>query len=147
MIDREKLTSILDRLDAIDSIEKELTLTINPTSFEISIFPKGWWSGKIFDEDDRHKIVGALTPLVGKLEKETSDGNISYAGEFNGISVSISRADKCKILGYRKVKRTVKKEIEKPVEYQEVEEEVRIPITDCDIRSGKATKDQIEVPA
>jgi hypothetical protein len=41
----------------------------------------------------------------------------------------------------------MKREIEREPVYEEVEEEVRVPITDCDIRSGKASESDIEVPA
>lgn len=114
--------------------------------------PKNW--GSTLEEYARHKVLGLLTPLVGKLSKRNQDTQIHYEGADGNTKVEIRRADTCKIVGYKKRIRliakveikTVKKEEEVETgEYEEQEE--LIAITDCQIREGSAHEDDIEVPA
>lgn len=142
MIDRVQLNKILDARDALEGVVK----------VDIQIYPEGnfrLWvtsekSWETFAEDARHKALAVLTPLVGKIEHFS---DTDWRGEANDTTVYLSNASACKIVGYKKEKRVVQKEIEKPKEYEEVEEEVQVAITDCDIKQGRATADQIEVPA
>lgn len=101
------------------------------------------WCPVGLEEERRRKIIAALTPLVGKMNLSGE----SWVGEGNGICVRAYQAQACKILGYKTVTKTVRKEIKRDPEYEEVEEEVSVPITDCDVKSGRFTESDIEVPA
>jgi len=56
-------------------------------------------------------------------------------------SLSLSR------VGYKTEVKQVKKQIQHEPAYEMVEEAVSTPITDCDLKSGKYTLADIEVPA
>lgn len=151
MINRELLNAVIDKLDVI-GVNNEVSLTMNNDSKDkytigVSIYPRNWWSGYVWTDEERHAALALMTPLVGKLTKEETNGSIGYEGAADGVTVSLNRVQACKILGYKIVKKTVKKEIEKPVEYEEVEEEERIAITDCDVKQGRASESDVEVPA
>lgn len=120
----------------------------------ISVYaaPKNW--GNSLEEEARHKVLGLLTPLVGKLNKRNVDTTIHYEGSDGSTKVEIRRADTCTIVGYKKRVRSIPKMVTKTVEKEEEvesgeyeEEEELIPITDCQIRQGEASEDDIEVPA
>lgn len=147
MIDRSRVEKCLGVMDQLS--EESVDLTIQETGdMSLVVYPKNWWSDAVqWTDEKRHGVLALLTPLVGRLDKKVDGTTIGYTGEKDGISIRINYADKCKIVGYKTTTKTVRKEIERPTEFEEVEEEVRVPITDCDIRSGKFSKDDIEVPA
>ena len=146
MIDREKIGKFLDIMEYL--LEEDATLSIRQDGkLTLNVYPKNWWSGNFWDENKRHKMLGLITPLVGKLEKQIDGRNIGYSGESEGISIRLSYIDKCKIVGYKTVKKTVREEIEREPEYEEKEVEEQVAITDCEIRQGKYSEDDIEVPA
>lgn len=142
MLNRELLNKIFDKTDELEGI----------VNVDIQIYPGGaillWVTPRSYfkplPEEDRHKILAAFTPFVGKIELVS---NTDYKGEKDGVTVYLSRAKECKTVGYKIVKKTVRKEIEREPEYEEVEEEVQQPITDCDIKAGRASESDIEVPA
>lgn len=142
LIDRDKLNKILDARDSLERI----------ASVDIEIYPGGdfrlWVTPMTYlapmSEEERHKVLAALTPLVGKIERKDET---DYQGTGNGITVDLHRATTCKILGYKTVTKKFRKEIERQPEYEVVEEEVRVAITDCDVKAGRAKEDEIEVPA
>ena len=147
MIDREKVNKVIDVLERLseDSAHAEIQAD---GSIQLIVFPKNWWaSGSPWTDDRRHEVLALCTPLVGRLDKQESNGNIGYRGEKDGLEVRLNYVEKCKIVGYKTVTKMVKKEIARPPEYEEVEEEERVAITDCDIRTGRFKEDDIEVPA
>lgn len=148
MIDREKVEKCLAVLDQIPEESAELRVGAKG-GIELTIYPKNWWSSAIqWTSERRHEVLALCTPLVGRLDKEEGGGNIGYKGEKDGLTVRLNYVDKCKIVGYKTVTKTVKKEIERPEpEYETEEVEERIAITDCDIRTGKFKRDDIEVTA
>ena len=145
MIEREKLNKILDAKDLLEGICKVEITIYDSGDFRLWVTPLSHICG--MTEEERHKVLAVLTPIVGKLTMTLNGMDKWFNGEANGISITVCNADKCKILGYRTETRTVKKEIPVEVTYEEVEEEVQVPITDCDIRAGKATEEQLEVSA
>lgn len=145
MIDREKLNKLLDARDALEGIVKVEVTIYESGNFRLWVTPMSYYAG--MTEDERHKTLAILTPLIGKLEMQLEGTDKWFRGEMEGLSITVAYADKCKVIGYKTITKTVKKEIEKPVEYEEVEEEVRVPITDCDIRQGKYSDSDIEVTA
>jgi hypothetical protein len=145
MIDREKLNKVLDAVEALtDPVEATITVT-GYGDITINVYPKDFWETG-WTEEQRHKNLAAMTPLVGRLEKVVSGTDIGYKGEANGIFIRLNYVDSCKILGYRTEKKIVRKEVPVEVTYEDVEEEVRVPVTDCEIRSGTATMEDIEIP-
>ncbi len=145
-MNRQKLDQILDVKESLEGI----------VEVEVTIYPSGrlrvWASPPSYyeklTEEQRHKVIAALTPLTGKMEVELHERDKWWKGETKDVNVTFYRADECKIIGYRKVKKTVKKEViikEAEIEYETVEEEVDEPITDCDVRTGKSMEDDIEV--
>lgn len=140
MIDREKLGEMLDAADSLEDILNTDITVYSGGSFRLWVSPKSY--SENLTEEQRHRALAILTPLVGKM---TRSNETDYTGAGNNCSVYLNRASECKILGYKKVTKTVQKEIERPVEYEEVEEEVNEPITDCDIKAGRATVDEIEI--
>lgn len=146
MINREKVAQFLDVMDQLTEESADFKID-QDGKFELVVYPQGWWSGKFWSEEKRHRLLALITPLIGKLEKVVDGRNIGYRGNNETTSIRLSYIDQCKILGYRTVTKTVRKEVEREPEYEEVEEETRVAITDCDIRAGKATEDQIEIRA
>lgn len=140
MIDRNKVEKGVKVLEALLELEIK-------TDLEIYTDHRDWrlwaWCPDGMPEDVRRKAIAIVTPLVGKTELSGND----WQGDGNGFVVYLNRANACKILGYKKETKLVKKEIQKEPEYKEVEEEVQIPITDCDVKNGKFSKEDIEVPA
>lgn len=146
-MNRDQINKFLDVMDHLT--EEEATLTIYQNGkINLSVYPKNWYqSGNHWSEEKRHSMLSLITPLVGKLVKHISDRNIGYSGENENVTVRLCYIDQCKIVGYKKVTKTVRREIERPTEYEEEEVTENIPITDCDIRVGKFKEDDIEVPA
>lgn len=152
MIDREKVAKVMDAVDSISEITRPSFSVNSGGSILISVWPASW--GENLSDENRHKVLAALTPLVGRLDKKVDGTTIDYKGSGNDISINIYRIDSCKIVGYKKtVARVAKKEMrtvekEEEVETGEYEEEEKlVPITDCQIREGKASESDIEVPA
>jgi hypothetical protein len=152
MIDREKVSKVMDAMDAISEITRPNFTVNSDGTISMGVWPATW--GDNLSDENRHKILGVLTPLVGRLDKKVDGTTIDYKGWGNGISISVYRIDSCKIVGYKKtVERVAKKETrvvkkEEEVETGEFEEEEKlVPITDCQIREGKASESDIEVPA
>jgi hypothetical protein len=149
MIDRQKVEKFLTVLDAMG--EESATFSIKQDGrMELSVYPQDYWrDGKHWSDEKRHKMLTLVTPLVGKMEKYLSGRDIGYKGETEDTTIRLAYVDQCKILGYKTVTKKVKREIERPdpVEYEEVEEEERITITDCDLKTGKFSESDIEVPA
>jgi hypothetical protein len=146
MIDREQVAKFIDALDALQEESATLELT-QEGKITFRVYPKEWWADKKWSEEKRHQYLSLLTPLVGKLEKKLDGKNIGYAGDKDNVSIRLNYVDQCKILGYKVATKTVRKEVEREPEYEEVVEEVRTAITDCDIRSGKFSESDIEVTA
>ena len=145
MIDREQVLKLLDVMDALE--KESATLEIKPQSVSLRVYPAEWWgSGKQWTDEQRHQYLALVTPLVGKMEKVADSGNIGYYGKKENLEIKLNYVDKCKVIGYKTVKKTVEREIV-PAEYETVIEEFQEPITDCDVRSGKESPDDIEVPA
>ena len=146
-LNREKINAVLDVVEQLT--EENLTVSITGNgNIDVRLYPKNWWaSGCEWPEEKRHKILAMATPLVGKLNKEVDGMHIGYRGEKEGISIRMNYVDKCKVMGYKTVTKTVKKEIERDPEYEVEEVEERIPITDCDLRQGKFSEEDIEVKA
>jgi hypothetical protein len=147
MINREEVKAVLDVMENLT--DEDVTIEILGTGkIYIRLYPKNWWShGSEWPEEKRHKILAMVTPLVGKLNKEVDGTHIGYKGEKGNIAIRMNYVDKCKVLGYKTVTKTVKEEVEREPEYVEKEVEERIAITDCDIRQGKFSEDDIEVTA
>ena len=148
MIDREKVEKCLAVLDQIPQECAGLEIKADGR-LELIVYPKDWLSSSVqWTPERRHEVLALCTPLVGRLEKQESGGNIGYEGEKDGLLVRLNYVDKCKIVGYKTVTKTVKKEIERPEpEYETEEVEERVAITDCDIKTGRFKEDDIEVPA
>lgn len=151
MIDREKLSKIVDAMEKLDDFD--VGLSVNGSGrMSLTIYVKGWWSGTRPTEERRHQVLALVTPLVGKMEKEVDGTDIGYKGQADNLSININRIDKCTILGYKKVTKRVPKTTTKMVE-EEVEtgefedEEELLPITDCQVRMGQASESDVEVPA
>lgn len=151
MIDREKLNKILDARDSLEGIINVEVTCYASGGFRVWV-SKDW--GKELSEENRHKTLAILTPLVGRMEKQVSGTDISYSGELGNVNVYLSNVDKCKIVGWKKVVKSVAKTaVKEVVQEQEVEtgdfeeQEELVPITDCEIRMGKASESDIEVPA
>ena len=146
MIDREKVEKCLAVLDQLP--EEQANIEIHSFGkIEMTVYPKHWYlGGKQWSDDRRHEVLALCTPLVGRLDKQEDGGNIGYRGEKDDLTVRLNYVDKCKIVGHKTVTKTVKREI-KPAEYEEVEETVEVAISDCDIRTGKFSESDIEVPA
>lgn len=147
MIDREKINKLLDAMELL--AEEKVSLTIeNDGDIGFSVYPKNWWTdGEKWDDAKRHKVLGLVTPFVGKMEKRLNGTDIGYTGQKDHLTIRLNYVDQCKIVGYKTVTKKVQKEIEKPVEFEEVEETTQIPITDCEIRQGKFSESDIEIPA
>lgn len=147
MINREQINKFLDVLEQLP--DDEVTLEIHQSgTIEFKVYPKHWWqAGENWTEEKRHKVLAICTPLVGKLEKHVEGRNIGYTGSKDNASVKLCYVDQCKVVGYKTVKKTVKREVERPVEFEEVEEEETVAITDCDIRQGRYSESDVEVPA
>lgn len=147
MIDREKVNKFLDVMDQLNT--EQLSLTIdNDTHLSLSVYPRNWYlDGVQWTDDKRHEVLGLCTPLVGRLDKKVDGTTIGYRGEKDGDQVRLSYVDRCKIVGYKTVKKTVRKEVEREPEYETEEVEEQVPITDCDIRTGKFAKEDVEVLA
>ena len=144
MINREQVEKCLAVMDALP--DDDVELSINSKIIELKVYPKNWYyAEKPWTDEKRHEVLGIVTPLVGKLDKVVDGGNIGYKGEKDGLSIRMNYVDKCKIVGYKTVTKTVRKEVEKEPEYVTEEVEQRIAITDCDIRTGKFSQDDIEV--
>ena len=147
MIDREKVNKFLDVMDQLADEEVSLEIT-QDGKIDLRVYPKYWYfSGKQWSDDRRHEVLALCTPLVGRLNKEVSGTTIGYHGEKDDARVRLNYVDQCKIMGYKTVTKTVQKEVERPVEYETEEVEERVTITDCDIRTGKFSESDIEVPA
>lgn len=145
MIDRQKINKVLDCVYKYSETEN-LSISISPSGdISVSIYPKGWWNeGTHWSDEKRHEVLASVTPLVGKMEKHISDRNIGYSGSKDGISIRLDYINQCKILGYKTIKKTVQKEIERKPEYETEEVEERVAITDCDLRQGKFKESDIE---
>lgn len=140
MIDREKLEKAVQVVESLDDLGIKIDLEIYSDN-------RNWrfwaWCQEGMPEDTRRKMIAICTPLVGKMELSGQD----WEGSGNGFVVYLNRANACKIVGYKTTVKKVKREIEREPEYEEVEEEVKIPITDCDLKAGKFSESDIEVPA
>ena len=151
MINKELLLRCIDAIAALSS-EDDVTLTLkNNKPINLTVYPKDWWTE---DEVNRRRILSVLTPLVRSMNKEVDGTNIHYRGTIEGLEVQLRYAGSCKIVGYKKKTTYVQKkevrivEKEEEVETGETEEqEELVPITDCEIRMGKASESDIEVPA
>lgn len=139
MIDRTKLEKIANVMDELEKFGIRSSCDVKSDS----VWNLWAWCSRGMEEEKTRQIIAVLTPLVGKM---TRNGE-SWYGIGDGIDVTAYQASACRILGHKKVIKTVKKEVERDPEYVEVEEEVLVPITDCDIKAGKFSKDDIEVPA
>lgn len=146
MIDREKINKFLDAMDQLSEEDADMTIDENG-AVSLQVYPKNWWGGARWNEEKRHKMLALLTPLVGTLAKYEDGGNIGYRGDKPGVTIRLAFIDKCKILGYRTVTKTVRKEIEREPEFETEEVEERIAITDCDVKRGRFKEEDIEVPA
>jgi len=153
MINMEKLLKVVDAMNALPDMSVTLTLE-SSGAMNVSCWVKEYWSGAVLTEERRHEVLAILTPLVGKMEKEVNGTAIGYAGARDDLRINLNRIDKCTIVGYKKVTKRVPKmetrvvKEEKEVETGEFEEEEELkPITDCEIRMGKASESDIEVPA
>lgn len=139
MINRERLEKVAQTIDTLGEIGIRGTCDIKPDS----LWSFWAWCPVGMEEEKRRKVIAILTPLVGKMHLEGEH----WKGTNEFIDVMAYQAQACKIIGYKKIVKKVKKEIEREPEYEEVEEEVRIPISDCDIKAGKYSETDIEVPA
>lgn len=142
MIDRERVIKCFDANEAILALNPKLDVHIdirNTRSCNLWVF----CPTEGLPDDLRQEIIAILTPLVGNMVIDGRD----WRGNHDGLSIYFMHAQACKILGYKKVVRTVKRKIERDPEYEEVEQEQRVPITDCDVKAGRFKEDEIEVPA
>jgi hypothetical protein len=139
MIDREKLEKVALTIDALEVIDIRATCDIKSNA----TWDFWAWCPRGLEDEKRRKIIAIITPLVGEMRLTGEH----WRGEGNGISAMAYEAQACKIVGYKTVKKIVRKEIEREPEYEEVEEERQIPITDCDLKAGKFSKEDIEVNA
>lgn len=140
MIDKNQVIKCIDAINEILELNAGLRpdLTIKADSrFTLWIF--GPEEG--LPDDLRQKAVAILTRLTGKMELSGRD----WEGKNEEICTYFPHAQACKVIGYKKVVRTVRREIEREPEYEEVEEEQEVPITDCDIKAGRASEADIEV--
>lgn len=144
-MNRIQINQLIDVLEQLKEEDADLQIT-SKGLLTLKVFPDGWWmTGNEWPDEKRHKILALLTPFVGKLNKEVDGTHIGYCGEKDNLYIRLSYVDKCKIVGYKTVTKTVKKEVEREPEYIEEEMTEQVPITDCAIREGKFSEDDIEV--
>ena len=139
MIDREQLEKVAQAMDAISELGIQSSCDVK-SNYKWSLYA---WCDVNIEATKCRKLVAIMTPLVGKMTLQ--DG--SWKGEGDAFEVCAYQAQVCKIVGYKIEKKMVKKEIEREPEFEEVEEAVKIPITDCDIKQGKFTEADVEVSA
>jgi hypothetical protein len=141
MIDRVKVNALLD---VVEKLEKEdAFLNITGRAIALTVYPCNWWDGATWSKERRHEVLSIVTPIVGKMEKEESNGLIGYSGKKDEVRIYLYRVSACTILGYKKEIKKIKKEIV-AAQYEEVCEEVETPITDCDILKGKFAETDID---
>jgi len=147
MINRDDVEKCLIVLEKLANESADMTIS-SSGHIELEIYPKNWYYSAVqWSDEKRHEVLSLVTPLVGRMEKQVDGTNIGYRGEKEKLTIRMNYVDKCKVLGYKKVTKTVQKEIEREPEYETVEEEIQVPITDCDIRQGKFKEEDIEVEA
>lgn len=139
MIDRERLTKVADAMDALTELGIRSTVDVKTEEYTWNFWA---WCPIGMEENLRRKVIAIMTRLVGKMEIQDSNWYGIKEGEIDAMAY---QAQACKIVGYKKETKMVKKEIEHETKYEEVEEEVSIPVTDCDIKSGKFSLSDIEV--
>ena len=141
MIDKTKVSKCVDAMNELIDLNAGLRpdLTIKDGRWTLWVF--GPSEG--IPDDKRQKAIAILTPLVGKMQAVGLD----WEGSTEEISIYFPHVQLCKVVVYKKIVRKVKKEIEREPEYEEVEEEVQVPISDCDIKAGRFSESDIEVPA
>lgn len=144
MIDRNQIRLFLDVLERLQEEDAKVTID-QGGKIDLTVYPKEYWrDGQHWGDEKRHEMLALITPLVGRLDKHVDGRNIGYRGEKENVTIRLAYVDQCRILGYKTVTKTVKKEIDRVPEYEEVEEEQRVAITDCDIRQGKYSENDIE---
>lgn len=139
MINRERLEKVAQAIDALTEIGIRGTCDIKPEN----LWSFWAWCPIGMEDEKRRKVIAIVTPLVGKMRLSGEH----WKGKNEAIEVLAYQAQACKIVGYKTQIEKVRKEIEREPEYEEVEEEVRIPISDCDIKAGKYSEEDVEVPA
>lgn len=96
------------------------------------------WTIRVYchpDEEHMHEAVSAATPLIGRLDKKVDvAGYFNFSGANEVFEVIVMTPQKCAIIGHR----IERKPITKIIETGEFEE-VKVPVTDCDLKSGRAT--------
>jgi hypothetical protein len=113
-------------ITAKESFPEYSTITIN-NNWEIDVYVHP-------SESHVHLAVAAFTKLIGKLEKrqESYGTAFEFTGSNDNVNVRIITPEQCKIVGYK-----IEKRIKNVVVQSNEIEEVKTPVTDCDIKSGK----------
>ena len=139
MINRDRLEKVAEAIDSLGELGIRGTCDIKPDA-QWSFWA---WCPAGMEEERRRKVIAIVTPLVGKMRVSGDH----WRGENEAIDAIAYKAQACKIVGYKTERKIVKREIARDPEYEDVEEEVRIPITDCDLKAGKFSEEDIEVTA
>jgi hypothetical protein len=139
MLNRDRLEKVAQAMDDLQEIGIWTSCDLKSDS--------AWsfwaWCEAGMEEEKRRKVIAIMTRLVGKMMLSGDH----WKGNGNGIDALAYQAQACKILGHKRVTKMVKKEVEREPEYEEVEQEFLEPITDCDIKAGRYSEEDIEVPA
>lgn len=144
MIDRKLLDKVMNAVEAV-SLDAYAQVTLHSSgNIKIWLWPIGG-SNTILPTEARHRILAVMTTLVGKMEKKQDlSSDIDFVGKTDTLSIRINRVDVCKIVGYKITKKIQPKMIDSG-EMEEIVE--KKAISDCDIKSGKFSEKDIEVPA
>lgn len=138
-MDYEKIRQLINALEKVSVVRFYLDVLGN--EIRLAIFPKEY----IFSEEERHQIVAAMTPFVGRMEKKQDIGiDIDFHGRSDDLDIRINRVEACKILGYKIERKTRPKMIDSG-ETEIIES--RKTITSCDLEKGRFAMADVEEPA
>ena len=96
------------------------------------------------NEKDKQNTMLDFVKVFGHFKKSPQGGTIDlrHYDEFKNLQVILWGYDVCKVVGYRIEKRTVKKPL-LPSEMIDVEEEVTISVTNCDLSEGNMKMEDV----
>jgi len=140
LINREKLNRILTLVESNPNIRADLDIQAPSGRMRL-------WIWRInsapFNEQERHEVLAQFTPLVGRVDKKRDLGDIDFVGSCEDLEIRINCAEACTIVGYKIRRKQKPKMVAVEGEYEEDIE--RVPVTDCDIKSGKYSAEDLEV--
>jgi hypothetical protein len=141
MIDRKEIIRYANLISDLIEVNADLRpeLTVSKSGVRLWL----WGPSEGIPDKDRQKAIALLTPFVGKMEAHERD----WEGHQGGVDIFFPHANLCRVVGYKTVKKIVRREKEREPEYEEVEETQQIPITDCDLRANRFSGSDIEVSA